>query len=464
LKYWLDNFSKLSSEKIIDKNTDVMDQNKSRNVMTGRNRGRIKLKIFWITLTCFSISIGGLGWLLIQQTKSDLNYSMEHYGKSVVSYLRYISRNDLIKMNYDAVINITQTLKDDPLVKKISFTNSKGKPLASSPNKVTDHPSLLTEFQEKISDDKNEHVGTINLTMSRSLVKSMTRKSVTTLGIIIAILLLVAPIISLLITRRIMRSLDGTILPIESITGGLSQTSNELQDSSRQLSSNVNDTVANLEQTVASVEELSELIKFDSKSALEVTSESDKGQSTARQGVNEVHELASAMEKIDISFQKISGIIVLIESIAFQTSLLALNAAVEAARAGERGRGFAVVAESVRALADRISASVKEIKKLVSTSRQEVADSRTMIEDSQKALKHIVDASEAVALLNQDIAANSNEHYQGFSLISQALGQIDNNTQHVASMAEQSLSYAQELADKAGQLKMSIRQLKDIVY
>lgn len=74
------------------------------------------------------------------------------------------------------------------------------------------------------------------------------------------------------------------------------------------------------------------------------------------------------MHAMNVSSDRISQIIRVIDGIAFQTNILALNAAVEAVRAGEAGLGFAVVADEVRNLAHRCAQAAKDTAALIEES------------------------------------------------------------------------------------------------
>jgi hypothetical protein len=117
---------------------------------------------------------------------------------------------------------------------------------------------------------------------------------------------------------------------------------------------------AALEQTSASAEEINSMARRNTencRSMADLMSRSQQGFTTTNQSLD---EMVVAMGEINVSSDRISKIIRVIDEIAFQTNILALNAAVEAARAGEAGMGFAVVADEVRNLAQRSAQAAKD--------------------------------------------------------------------------------------------------------
>lgn len=127
----------------------------------------------------------------------------------------------------------------------------------------------------------------------------------------------------------------------------------------------------------------------------------------AEAGGNTVREVMQTMESISNSSRKISEIIGVMDSIAFQTNILALNAAVEAARAGEQGRGFAVVAGEVRTLAQNSAAAAKEIKQLIQASVQQVAQGSEQVRKAGSTMENIVSSSQQVTTIMSEVVQSS---------------------------------------------------------
>lgn len=142
----------------------------------------------------------------------------------------------------------------------------------------------------------------------------------------------------------------------------------QLAAGNRDLYVRTEQTASNVEATASTMNELTTAVSSNSETAGQANNLSNVTCEAAIKGGSAMDNIVNTMNDIAKSSDRISNIIGVIDSIAFQTNILALNASVEAARAGEQGRGFSVVATEVRELAQRSAEAAKEIKELIDAS------------------------------------------------------------------------------------------------
>jgi len=226
------------------------------------------------------------------------------------------------------------------------------------------------------------------------------------------------------------------------------------------LSERTESQAGSLQQTAASMEELTTTVQQNADSARQVNELAATASDVAARGGDVVSGVVRTMVSISESSRKVSDIVGVIDSIAFQTNILALNAAVEAARAGEQGRGFAVVAAEVRNLAQRSAAAAREIKALISDSAERVEGGTRQVRVAGTTMEEIVSSVKRVTELSSEIARASNEQSRGIGQINQAMSDLESATQQNASLVEAAGTATQSLEHLAEELGKSVSVFK----
>ena len=230
---------------------------------------------------------------------------------------------------------------------------------------------------------------------------------------------------------------DSAVAQLGTLVSGIRRSSEAITSASQEI------TAGNRQgggsQGQASLEQLAETIRSNAEAARQANDLARYASSAASSGKDIVMNVVTTMEGISDSSRRIADIIGVIDEIAFQTNLLALNAAVEAARAGEQGRGFAVVASEVRNLAGRSAIAAKEIKDLIQDSVQKVEAGSKLVSKTGAAMDDIDGSIKRVTVF---------------------VSEMDEATQHTASLMARTADAARRLEDQARGLLEGVAAFK----
>jgi methyl-accepting chemotaxis protein len=230
----------------------------------------------------------------------------------------------------------------------------------------------------------------------------------------------------------LLAEVGATANEIGSLAGGLASTS-------LTLSQGTSEQATGVKETAVSLQEMSATVAQTSKNCGRMEQVAVQGARDADQSAKTVKDAVEAMKSV-------AAKVTLIEEIASRTNLLAINATIEAAGAGEHGKGFAIVAMEIRKLAERSTASAREIRELMSASVG-VADR------SGQMLVRLVPSIQTTAGLVQDVNVATKEQASGIAQIHQALSQIDGATRQSATAARDMAAAADQLSQRVGRLR-----------
>ncbi len=265
------------------------------------------------------------------------------------------------------------------------------------------------------------------------------------------------------ILRLTIRALNRASVDLHMNSVEIATATQEIASSAQSLASGASDQAASIEEISASSEEIRSIATRNSDNASNAVQFVASSAHRFADANRSLEQMVATMGEIRTESSKISGVIKVIDEIAFQTNLLALNAAVEAARAGEAGMGFAVVADEVRNLAQRCATAAKETAFLIEGSIARANKGTQKVSEVASAIRIITEDVSKITDIVKQVNQASQEQTRGVEQVSKALSHLEAVTQRNAASAEESASCAEELNSQSTMLKSVIREISLLV-
>lgn len=194
--------------------------------------------------------------------------------------------------------------------------------------------------------------------------------------------------------RGMLTNLRDLVGQIRATAVQLASAAAEIYSASQEQEAAASQQSAGIGEVSRTVDSLSDAAGHIAESAAAVLGDAERTRTTTDQMIARIGDLNAHAGRITELLESI-------REVADRSDLLALNGSLEATRAGEAGRGFSLVAAEMRRLAERVTATVEDVRSLVGDIRSSGASTVMATEQSRKLAESTTDAARRISLVTQ---------------------------------------------------------------
>jgi methyl-accepting chemotaxis protein len=248
---------------------------------------------------------------------------------------------------------------------------------------------------------------------------------------------IIAAAIGWLLSRSLVQRIGSAALQVQTSSAELQTAANQQVSGARdqvtamsEISTTMTELLATSRQISDGATRVSQIAKQTGDAAASGSATVNLGNDASGQIRQQVDLIVGHMLELGKKSQQVGAVLDIVAELAEQTNIVAINAAIEAAGAGDAGLRFGVVADEIRKLADRVTASTKDIRVMLDDVRGAVTATVMATETGSKAV-------DAGATQVADVARAFRQIAALVTTTADATREIELSTKQQASAVEQ---------------------------
>jgi methyl-accepting chemotaxis protein len=250
----------------------------------------------------------------------------------------------------------------------------------------------------------------------------------------------------------------GMLASLRGMVRQIGETSVELGSAATEIFAASQEQEAAAASQSSAMEEISRTMDSLSESAAHVSDAVRGVLSNAERTLDNTDAMVRRITELSSHAGRIAEILEVIREIADKSDLLALNGSLEANRAGEQGHGFALVAGEMRRLAERVTASVQDVKRLVTDIRESGSTTVMATEESRRLAQGTTEAARQITFVTQQQRSGTEQVSQSVKGIADVVTQAVSATAQTRTSAERLKAQADRLADLVQRFETTAEQ------
>lgn len=240
-------------------------------------------------------------------------------------------------------------------------------------------------------------------------------------------------------------SFRGMLEGLRGVVGRVQKTAVELASAAAEIFSASQEQEAAATQQSAGMIEVTRTMDSLSDSAAHIAGSVGSVLGDAERTRTTTEQMAQRIAELNAHAGRIAELLDVIREVADRSDLLALNGSLEATRAGEAGRGFSLVAGEMRRLAERVTATVTNVRALVVDVRASGSATVMATDQSRKLAESTSEAARRITLVTQQQRTATEQVTASVREVADVLAQAAVATTQTRVSAEGLKSQAEEL-------------------